>query len=236
MRVETVHIIGDLVRNWKIMLNINSVTLDGGNYILSVCNTYHLSGKHPNSNEGYTVVIDSIGYEVLDVVLNESITLKGGRLPVKGKFQIAPPHFYHGTVTQTNTELSLISDAFDKTPMIYLRRTFTETFENIESAIDRTPDLEMYWLTQSDFNGWITDDFDKYSVWPMRNSVYAFLEMVDRNRNIIGKLDTYRIIDAIKFATFNEKTGYEKAIWPINLSGCGLKWSPDIMKGSHCDC
>jgi hypothetical protein len=236
MRVETVKIIEDIVRNWKIMLDIKSVTLDGDNFVLSVCNTYYLIGKHPNWSNGYTVSIDGNSYEILDVVLNESITLKGGVEPSKGKFQISPPYFYHGTITQTNTELSMISDAFDKTPMIYLRRTFSETFENLESSIDRTPDLELYFLNQSDFNGWQTDDFDTYSVIPMRNCLYEFIKMVDSRRDIIGKLDTYRVIDAIKFATFNEKTGYEKAIWPINISGCGLRWSPNIMKGKHCNC
>ncbi len=235
-RAETVEIIGDLVRNWKMILDIKSVIVEGDYFKIMVCNTFHFAGKYDGSNSGYPIAINGVGYEVVDVVLNESITLSGPSSPIVGRFQVDPPHFYHGTITQTNTELSLISDAFDKTPMVYLRRTFEETFESADSAIDRVPDLEMYFLNQSNFNGWETEDFDKYCVIPMRNCLYEFIKMIDSKRNIIGKLDSFRVIDAIKFATFDAKKGYETSIWPLHLSGVGLRWSPNIMKGTHCNC
>lgn len=234
MRVETVDIIKDLVENIGLILDIKAV-LDNedGTYDITVCNTLYLSGKYDAQTNPFTIEIDSIDYEVNDVTGNV-ITLKGDAIPTIGIKSIQAPYFFHGTILQTNSELSEISDVFAKTPMIYLRRTFTEDFNRF-STIERTANVTLYFLTQANFEHWQTENFDKFAIQPMRKLCYAFLDKLINNKQI-GRIEVYQITDSIKFATFVTDKGNEAQKFNDTLSGVQLYISIPIRKNYICNC
>lgn len=234
MRTETVDIIRDLVENIGLKLKIKSVTdNEDGTYNIDVCNTIYLSGKYENQNNAFTIEIDSVVYEVISVE-NDIVTLKGDTIPTVGTKSIQAPYFFHGTILQTNSELSQISDVFQKTPMVYLRRTFTENWNRF-NTIERTADITLYFLTQANFEHWQTENFDKFAIQPMRKLCYEFIDKLLNNKQI-GRFEVYTITDAIKFATFVNDKGYESQKFNDTLSGVQLDISIPIRKNYICNC
>lgn len=229
MRTSTVDIIQDLISNWTLTVQIKSIVdNEDGTYLLNVCETYYLTNQTKFS-------IDSVEYEVIEVVDNVSILIKGVYIPVVTSFILEPPHFFHGTVYQTNAELSLIADCFDKTPMVYLRRTFEETKYGIESSIDRESNLSFYFLTQSDFANWHTADIDKLALKPMQNMAFHFIDMLTNHKHI-GVIKDYKQIDNIKFATYINEKGYQDQKFNDQLSGVQIDITLPIRRNYKCTC
>ncbi len=235
IKIETVDIIRDLIANWVIPMKIKSVVDNGdGTYLINTCNTYHLTSLSENETSNYNITIDGVGYDILEVITDVSILLKGASIPTVGVKNVNNVFFKHGTVTQTNNELTLEQDAFKKTPMVYLKRTFKDSVRRF-SSIDRESSITLFFLTQANFDQWDTENFDKYAVKPMRRLVYEFIDMLTKNKNI-GDFDSYEIEDAIKFATFATDSGYEKQLFNDTLSGCRLDINLPIRKTYRCTC
>ncbi len=216
---STVEILQSIINSMKIELNVSSIVDNNDNtYVLNVCNSQYLSGKYQDQNAFELTLGDNV-YEILDTTTN-TVTIKGDVLPSTGKYLLPVPKFYHGTITQTNIELDMVDNNFNITPMIYLRRSFSEQrFRN--GNINREADITLYFLTQANFTEWQTTDFDKYSVKPMSNLLDAFIYHISNSR-YIGKFDSYTIQDNIKFANFIDSKGYEKQIVNKHLSGVQL--------------
>lgn len=233
-RIETVDIIKDLITNQLTFdLVIDSVdVIDANTFKNYVCETHYLSGKL--SNNAQTIEINSNSYEVLEVVNNESITLLGSVLLSIGTYQLPNLYFKHGTIIQTNIELSAVIDKNEITPLVYLKRSFRETINGKESAIDRESDITLYFLTQANFSEWETENYDDYAIIPMRNIVYSFIEMLENNR-YIGKTTDYRITDLFRFATYSDK-GSENLLFNEHLSGVELTLTLPINKNFKCNC
>jgi hypothetical protein len=233
MIVETVDIVRDLVENINLKLNIKTVRTLGDLHTITVCDTLYLSGKSSTSSNPYQITIDSNEYDIISVN-GDTIVLQGSEPITKGLKSIASPYFFHGTVTQTNNELSAIGDVFNKTPMIYFRRTFTENWSRYTS-VERTAEITLFFLTQANFDSWQINDYDTFAIKPMRNLCYKFIDSLLLNKQI-GKIENYSIIDNIKFATFVTDKGYENQKFNDTLSGVQLDISLPIRKNYHCNC
>jgi hypothetical protein len=216
-RKETVQVIGELIAGWEIPFVIDSVVdnLDG-TYTLNVPKTYYL--QPGNRRE---LVINLIKYKVTEVVNNTSVTLKGSVEPPSTTFNLPVPYYFHGTIVQTNSELKKESSLHKKTPMIYLRRPFPETLnamDKVDSDIANKADLVFYFLTEANFNEWLTADHDKYAVVPMRNMIYEFIELLKRNAKYIERLTDYTATDLIKFGLVTTN-GVTAGLFSDNYSG-----------------
>jgi hypothetical protein len=233
-RIETVDIIKGLITNQLTFdLVVSSVeVIDSNTFKIFVCETHYLSGKL--SNNAQTIEIDNNTYEVLEVVDNESVTLQGSVLLSIGTYQLPSIYFKHGTIFQTNIELSAVIDKNEITPLVYLKRTFRETINGPENAIDRESDITLYFLTQANFNEWETENYDEYAIVPMRNAVYSFIEMLQNNK-YIGKIKDYQVTDIFRFATYSDK-GAEKLLFNEHLSGVELTLTLPINKNFKCKC
>ena len=122
MKKSTVNIVRELVSLMKFPFTIKSVVDNAdGTYTLTTGSTHYL---HKGSNSLLT--IDGNEYEILEVVINQSVKVKGSVIPVASTFNLPVPYFFHGTIRQTNTELSEELDMAKKTPMVYLLRPFSE--------------------------------------------------------------------------------------------------------------
>jgi hypothetical protein len=226
---ETVDLIENLITNWGLKLNITKVDNFVTSFKIYVCNTYYIS-------KDFQISIDGNSYLVVSVENNVSITISGGVLPLVGLFAIDSPYYFNGTIKQTSGELNLISDVFQKTPLIYLRRTFSESFNDLKSAISHNSEVTLYFLTQASFESWNTSEFDTNAIEPMRNTVYAFIELLNKRRDLFGKITTYQLTDVIKFAS-TASNGYESKLFNESLSGVELSISLPIKRGcKNCCC
>lgn len=228
--VNTIDIIKDLVSNLDLKLNITSVETVGTTYKLFTCNTYYLA---PQSK----VTINSVIYSVVSLVNNQYLIVSGASLPVKGVYSLPNPYFTHGTVKQSNEELSIESDMFKKTPMVFLRRPFSEVFNNGQQSDERNVDLTLYFLTQADFEHWQIDAFDENAIKPMYNLMKAFVDMLNSNKYINkANINDYRIEEKIKFGVYVNDKGYESSVFNDTLSGVQLNINLPIRKNYICNC
>jgi hypothetical protein len=232
--LNTIEIIKDLITNQlKFELVVNSIEVINANtFKIFVCETHYLSGK--SSSNPFKIVIGGNNYNVLEVVNNVSITLQGSVSLTIGTYQLPKLHFKHGTIVQTNEELSAVMDKGTITPMVYLKRSFRESYKGLESAIDRESDITLYFLTQANFESWITDNYDEYAIFPMRNAVNSFIEMLHNNK-YIGKITDYSLYDVFRFATYSDK-GTENLLFNEHLTGVELTLTLPINKNFKCKC
>jgi hypothetical protein len=234
MHTNTVDIIKNLITN---QLNFELVVdnvdvIDANTFKIFVCETHYLSGK--SSNNAFKIEIDGNNYNVLEVVNNESIKLQGSVLLSIGTYQLPNLYFKHGTIIQTNEELSAVMDKNTITPMVYLKRSFRESYKGLDSAIDRESDITLYFLTQANFESWITDNYDEYAIFPMRNTVNSFIKMLHNNK-YIGKITDYNLSDVFRFATYSDK-GAENLLFNEHLTGVELTLTLPINKNFKCKC
>ncbi len=229
-RKETVQVIGELIAAWIIPLCIKSVVDNGdGTYTLSVPKTYYLQkGKRRK------LTINSIDYVITEVINNCSVTIRGASLPTAQTINLPVPYYFNGTIVQTNSELKKESDLSKKTPMIFLRRPFSEIInadDLVDSDIANRPDLTFYFLTEANFNEWLTEDHDINAIKPMRNMAYEFIELLKKNVKYIERLTDYTVTDLIKFGLVTQN-GVEKGLFSDNYSGAEM----DITLGIKYQC
>ncbi len=234
-RKETVQVIGELIAAWVIPFEISSVVDNGaGSYTLNVPKTYYLqAGKRRK------LTIGAIEYEVTSVVNNSSVTIFDKSaiptLPATDTFNLPVPFFFNGTIIQTNTELAKEKKIWEKTPMVYLQRPFSETIDANDLTDSFTANkaaLTLRFLTEADFAEWSTAQHDLHAVVPMRNLMYEFIEMLKANAKYIDRFSDYEATDLIKFGVVTQK-GYEgKGLFSDNYSGVQL----DITLGIKYQC
>jgi len=231
MKKSTVNIVRELVSQMKFTFTIKSVTDNlNGTYLLTTGRTHYLQ---KNSNTIFAIAGNN--YEILDVVINESVLVKGSVLPVVSIFDLPSPFFCHGSITQVNMENTQIVDMKDKIPMVYLLRPFSEDVDAMDEndpLIERQPALTLFFLTEANFSEWTSDDYDENAIEPMWSMLNTFIETCKSSEGI-GLLDGYRVEDKIKFANYNFK-GADRMLFNDNLSGKQLDITLPIY-GACCD-
>jgi hypothetical protein len=239
-RKETVLVIGELIEDWELSFVIDSVVDNGdGTYTLNVPKTFYLvSGKRR------ILTINLIDYVILEVVNNESVKLKGTDandvplpVPPSDTFNLPVPFYFNGTIVQTNMEIKKEDDLSQKTPMIFLRRPFSETIDamdQVDTDIANKADITLYFLTEADFAEWSTSEHDEHAIVPMRNLMYEFIEMLKRNSRYIERLSDYQATDQIKFGLVTQN-GVTKGLFSDNYSGVEMDISLGIKYQCMCD-
>lgn len=231
---ETVDIIGDIITEMTIEININSIVDNLDNtYTIKTCNTAYLFPC-------YKFVINGTNYEVLneagkDFKFNEEFTIKGNTAPVVTTIILPSLKYFHGTVIATKAELDKNQLAADKFPMVYLLEVLEDDFNNEDdSRIDRDSNLRLFFLSETAGNDWNTNEHYDYSIKPMRNIVYNFINYIN-NSNKIGKFDNYKAINHAKFGVYTADKGHTRRVFNENLSGVELKINLPIVK-TKADC
>lgn len=225
----TVDIIDDIVSALLFNFETTSVTnnLDG-TYTLTACDTYYLQA-------GFNVEINSISYPIVSVVRNTNIVVSGTVEPPLADFAIYEPHFYHGTPNQVSNELTEIPISSDKTPMVYLSEELEETYFAGDSAYDREAPCRIFFLTQANFTGWLTEDYHTHAINPMRELATRFVDRCKTSR-LIGKITSdWKITTRQKIAIVS--SGSKKNFTNECLSGVELNITLPIRKGAMaCPC
>lgn len=218
-----------IVDNLVFTINIKSAVdnLDG-TYSIEVDEFYYLQTGFKISIGGNDYVVNSINYTTCTAIVT------GVALIVATSFDLYPIKFFHGTIRETNTELSDYTVARDKTPMVYFYENFSEKFfEDNDNVLERESDLRLFFLTQADFQQWQTNQFYDFAIKPMRRLLELFIESL----KLMGRaqeIDSYDTTNHTRFGVFITDKGYEKNYWQDNLSGCELRITLQIAKEMNC--
>lgn len=206
-------------------------TVSTGVYMITTLNTKWLT-------KGYTVTIGAHDYEITDFVVNESITLSGTVEPTTAEFDIYLPHFSHGTVLEQNQLLNLLSSTQnstrDRLPLIWLKERVRDKFEVDEMLrLDRESDCELYFLIDCNMEDWLREDFDVYTIEPMRNLIGEFIAILYNAPNVRSDF-SFDITDDAKFGVYQDDKGNTKKIFNDSLSGSKLSITIPFLK-QDCD-
>lgn len=229
-RKETVDIVDELVTSLVSKVAIDSIVVNGDNtYTITTENTSYL---FPNMSFD----IAGTPYKVLNTTTypfdyNSKFTIEG-LVDITGTLEIVlnPLHYFHGTAIETVGELSRINISTDKFPMVYLLETVDDDFNNDDNLrLDRTSNLRLFFLSETDENQWDTDQHYKYSIIPMRNVVYSFIEHLE-SIALIAELGKFNAINHAKFGVNVSEQGHTKRIFKDQLSGVELRINLPILK------
>lgn len=194
----------------------NVVDNGGNNYTLSTTNTKHL--RPPKSIE-----IGGNDYQIVDFIQDQSITIQGSAPIALDPFTLAiqPFQYWHGTVIQTNNERINIPDKTSSTPFVYFPETFTEDYGGIDDGYVEVP-IRLFFLDESDFENYYTEDYYKYVINPMRSSCASFINQLYKTKGVMN-IDDIKLKNHTRFATFINQQGYESNLFAETLSGVELE-------------
>lgn len=235
MRKETVEIVGELVDLMQPKIVLTSVVnnLDG-TFTFYTENTSYLSNKS-------IINISTLDYKIIDTdlhpfKLNESFTVESVvDLTLTTEIVLNKLNYKYGTFISVNGELDNTLLNTDKYPLIYLMEVIKDDFnEDDNLPLDRSSELKMFFLCETDENNWYTIDHYNYSIGPMRNVIYMFIDLL-KTLPSIGKISDYSIFNHSKFGVYIESKGHTKRIFGGDLSGCELNLNLPIMRQNKCN-
>lgn len=209
------------------VIEIKSVIDNGnGTYDATLCEKFYLQ-------KCFTVNIGGNDYTVEDI--NGLVaTFKGNTPPAPGFFNLYLPYFFYGTITQTNTELTKVEDAADKTPMVYSLETLRERFfDPSESSLEFEAEVRLFFLTQANFPEWETKDFYKDAIGPMKALADLFLDTLEAHEGI-GFIEDRDVISLTKFGVEINSKGFETTLVNDHLSGVEVRITIPVFNKNTC--
>lgn len=234
MRKETVDIVEDLVSFLASKVIVDSIVNNNdGTYTFSTNNTSFLSPKMKVDIGGNIYYV--INTDANPFVFNSKFTLKGNVDPT-GTTEVFLPslNYLHGTAIATKGYLDRENTSEKKYPLVYLLEVLRDKFNEDENLhLDRTSRLRLFFLSETDENNWDTDEHYEFSIKPMRNVVYNFIESLKLNRKI-GKFDGWEAINHAKFGVYISDKGHTRRMFSDNLSGVELIIDLPILKELTC--
>jgi hypothetical protein len=228
---ETVNIVRDLVTLLVTELTGSGAWVDNldGTFTLPLCRTYWLKAQD-------VITVDSIDYTITNVTKDTSVTVTAASVPTALNFYLDAPSFYHGTIIQTNQELSQdVKNVEERSPMAYLLRDLEETFFDNSNLLDRETNIRLFFLHDTNFQDYTTELADEETLEPMRTMAYFFVEEVLKKSKLIGKIEDYTIRDYLRFGRENA-SGYTENIFNDNFSGVELSITLPIKHTYLCEC
>lgn len=220
-----------VVNDMDISIEVTNVTDNmDGSYTLTVCDVKYLQEKYVVTIDGENYTIDSINHD------DKEVTVLGSVEPPVGSFNAPSVKYYHGTVQQTKSELDREMDVSNKTPMIYLLESFREQFNRDKDlSKERSVNARLFFLTQANFDDWVTNDYYAMALRPMRNLLDLFILTLDNDTNF-DKLWNYETITRTRFGLEQTEKGYLANYFGENLCGIEVIFDFDIKRDNACVC
>lgn len=185
---------------------------------------------------GQTIFSNVGDYVVTDIQRDEWIVaVPVGHLnDLNGLFYIKSPFYITGTKLATNREWTIAdNDLTAKLPLIWMLELISETIFGRGSSYERTINVELFFLDETDPSQYYTIDHREQVVEPMENLLVEFIETINRRREF-EKVDEYRIRTFSRFGTENDK-GVLQNVLDANLSGLKLEFTLSKFK-ENCIC
>lgn len=197
--------------------------------VIGVDDLYH-------AQAGFKVTIDAVEYTISSVdYTTKELTLSGTVAITAVTFDMYTPFFFHGHPIEASKEIDDEKNSLEKTPMVYMLEEFTEDFdEDPESSIERTSTVDLFFLTQCDFDDYTTADTHHHCVTPMRRLIDWF----KANLELAARFETSnmksKITNKLRFGVYISNRGVEKTLFVDNLAGAQLRLTCDILKAKIC--
>lgn len=209
---------------------IGTVTVTATGYIIRCDDIYF-------AQSGFDITINSVVYRITAINQStETLTIDGvGTIVIGDTFDMYTPYFFHGTPIATEQEIKSEPNSLNKTPMLWLWENFTEKFYDDFSSLDRDIDLEIFALTQADFDQWLTDDAYSNAIKPMKRLIDLFIQALkDDSTTYETDTLTYDSENYSKFGVFIRDKGSSKNLFTDKLSGIGIKFKLTLLKTDEC--
>ena len=237
-RKSSIDIIRDIVESLTFPVTILSASnLGSGVHELEVCDMYF-------AQIGFTVTIGGKIYTITGIVpaghpdcgigSNDLIKVKGDASNITATtFDLYKPFFFHGTPIAQGTELAQVTQAKNKTPMVWVNDgTLEEIFyhNDLENK-DRELKFDWYCLTQANPEKWATDQAWDEAIEPMarlRQIVIAKIKTMEwlfPQENMKETSKPYA-----KFGVYLANRGMEKSLWHDKLAGVGNSMTLEINR------
>ncbi len=172
---------------------------------------------------GMRVYLDGSAYTVkrFDSKLNELVF--DTELDPIAKLTLSNPFFFHGTPYMTNIELTKIRESDNKFPLIYLYEIVREDIRNEEKdGLAEIADLRLFFLDNSNFRDWDTDEHYTNSIRPQRKLVDEFIIQMNKYK-MFDRSDNITLINHVNFGQFVDKKGHLQSIFNEKTSGIELQ-------------
>lgn len=213
-------------------VKITAVNNVGNNQELTVCDVRH-------AQAGYKVTINLIEYTIYSVdETTLKIVITGLANPIAVQtFNLYKPKFFHGTEAETGNTLEQKGDYLEKTPMVWLRENYKETFLPTGSRLGRESEVELYFLSWVDYSKQV-DGRMADAVKPMRRLMQAVWEHFRASTKYFelqaDKYDTFEVENFTKLGVYAINKGIAKALFMDNLAGPRLKCTLPIVRKISC--
>lgn len=185
---------------------------------------------------GQTIVSNDGDYVVTNMERDEWIVaVPVGHLnDLNGLFFIKSPFYITGTKLATNREWTIAdNDLTAKLPLIWMLELISETIFGRGSSYERTINVELFFLDETDPSQYFTIDHRENVVEPMERLLVEFIETINRKREF-ENVQEYRIKTFSRFGTENDK-GVLQNVLDANLSGLKLEFTLSKFK-ENCIC
>lgn len=226
MSKRTVDIIEDFINTLDLTGNILSSSDDTVNTFIVVDNPFH-------ARKGMPVFIDGNETSVVAIDYNTNTITVAGVYVSPSSFSLNSPFYFHGTPIATNNHISQ-AQANQKYPMIYLYEIFQEVDQDIYSNIDWTANIRLFFLDQSNFEDWSTDDHYTYVINGQNNLVDAFIAQINKSHLFKQDEETYTRTNHANFGVFVENQGHTTRFFDDYLSGVQVQFTLNVRKCCNC--
>ena len=221
----------ELIQSFVDEMDLSGVVLESTPTTITVCNPLSI-------RVGRIITNPSFEQFRVTEVNGRVVTLEavGHVNPWSGEtFNVGDPTFLQGNQMMANEEFfDLDTNTFDKTPLVWLVRGYTENHRGNESNIDYDVAPVIYFLEETPADGWLTSEHDSNAINPMYRLCERFMDTL-KNSPKINEIINYSITDRPKFGVKVGDKGSEKLILDDYLSGVELRLTLEVYDSCN-DC
>lgn len=214
---DTVDLVSEIVGQMTPeFLITNVIDNSDGTYTLETLDTYWL-------HSGQDAIIDGSKYEIVGFIINESITIKdinSAGQPVVSFFTIPAPFFIHGKTVKAAKEHAEEKDPYIRMPFVWLYEILeatTITDVKVRWGLESSPVL--YFMDEAQSENWTSADHKRIILEPMRQMVEYFFFIMDKRRDLYGRLSEYDSTPRANWGKFIQDRGALGRFFHDSLSG-----------------
>lgn len=226
MSKRTVDIIEDFIDTLDLSGVILSSSHNTLNTTIVVNNLFH-------ARKGMPIFVDNNETVIVDVNYDTNTIVVSGVYTLLSSFTLNSPFYFHGTPIATNNHISQ-AESSDKYPMIYLYEIFQEVDQDLYSNLDWTSNIRLFFLDQSNFEDWTTDDHYTFVINGLNNLVDAFISQINESNLFKQDEETYTRTNHANFGVFVENQGHTTRFFDDYLSGVQVQFTLNVRKCCNC--
>ena len=124
-------------------------------------------------------------------------------------------------------------DTLKKTPFIWLLESYEQDDLPLDSSVDFSADLRLFFLDWANIPKWLTEDHTKYVTKPMRNLYELWKEVIEDDYSI-KRYQGASIRPRNRFGVEVQNQGNKRKILDEDLSGLDMRTTLEVYDVSEC--